>query len=202
MKFGNKKIAPIILLTAISIIILGGTFHFVSAGGVSGTWEDESGGSNSYIPLAPLPGTMDDKGQVNLNTYIPGIFNLVIGIAGVLAVLMVVIGGVEYMTTDAIGGKSEGKERINNALWGLLLVLVSWILLHTINPKLTIFDLNVEDQKIIQNQNKSVNTNDNFFINKGNSATELQQSSSSSINNKFKQQGSSSSNNAFMHSTE
>lgn len=113
---------------------------------------------NGYFPLAPLPGTTkgdcsannkDNKCVTDLNTYIPGIFNLAIGIAGVLAVLMIVIGGVEYMTTDAITGKSEGKKRINDALWGLLLVLVSYILLYTINPKLTIFDLNVADQEII-----------------------------------------------------
>lgn len=114
--------------------------------------------NSGYFPLAPLPGTTkgdcsadnkDNKCVTDLNTYIPGIFNLAIGIAGVLAVLMIVIGGVEYMTTDAITGKSEGKERINNAFWGLLLVLVSYILLRTINPELTTFDLNVADQKII-----------------------------------------------------
>ncbi len=141
MKFGNKKIAILSIFTGLSFIIFGGVVNFAYA-------VDNS----SYIPLAPLPRTIDDKGQVNLNTYIPGIFNLAIGIAGVLAVLMIVIGGVEYMTTDAIGGKTEGKERINNALWGLLLVLVSWILLHTINPRLTIFDLNVADQKIVANK--------------------------------------------------
>lgn len=147
MKFRNKKITMFSIFIGLGFAVFGGAIDFVYA-------VDNS----SYFPLAPLPGTTkgdcsadnkDNKCVTDLNTYIPGIFNLAIGIAGVLAVLMIVIGGVEYMTTDAIGGKSEGKERISNALRGLLLVLVSWILLHTINPKLTIFDLNVADQKIV-----------------------------------------------------
>lgn len=106
--------------------------------------EDSSTSWDQYTPLAPLPGTTNEEGAADIQTYIPGIFKLAIGIAGVLAVLMIIIGGVEYITTDAIQGKSEGKARIQNALWGLVLVLVSWILLYTINPKLTVFNLNVE----------------------------------------------------------
>lgn len=143
MKFRNKKITMLSVFIGFSLVAFGGAIDFVYA-------VDNS----SYVPLAPLPGTTmgdcvtkDGKTSgctTDINTYIPGIFNLAIGIAGVLAVLMIVIGGVEYMTTDAIKGISEGKERINNALWGLLLVLVSYILLWTINPKLTIFDLSVK----------------------------------------------------------
>lgn len=160
MKFRNKKIIMFSAFIGLGCTILGGMTDLVFAGGVTGTWED----NYSYVPLAPLPGTtMGDcvtkDGKISgcttdINTYIPGIFNLAIGIAGVLAVLMIVIGGVEYMTTDAIQGKSDGKERINNALWGLLLVLVSWILLHTINPELTIFNLSVE--KIVRDDEGSV----------------------------------------------
>ncbi|KKR47563.1 MAG: hypothetical protein UT90_C0016G0004 [Parcubacteria group bacterium GW2011_GWA1_40_21] len=116
---------------------IGSLTHSASAQSASNSWDE-------YTPLAPLPGTTNEEGKTDIQTYIPGIFKLVIGIAGVLAVLMIIIGGVEYITTDAIQGKSEGKARIQNALWGLVLVLVSWILLYTINPKLTVFNLNVE----------------------------------------------------------
>jgi len=120
--------------------------YSVSAQSASNSWDE-------YTPLAPLPGTTrgdcasdnkDNKCVTDIQTYIPGIFKLAIGIASVLAVLMIIIGGVEYITTDAIQGKSDGKARIQNALLGLVLVLVSWILLYTINPKLTVFNLNVE----------------------------------------------------------
>lgn len=177
MKFKTQKTACIALLTVLSAIILGGAFHFVLAGN-----------SDSYFPLAPLPGTTDSKGSVNLNTYIPAVFNLTIGIAGVLAVIMIIIGGVEYMTTDAIGGKSDAKGRISNALLGLLLVLISWILLHTINPKLTIFDLSVDDVNVRQ-ETKQLDTakidTSNPYENKGKSATDFEQPSGRSVD-KFK----------------
>lgn len=160
-----------------------------------------STGKKEYTPLAPLPGTTNSEGQVTLDSYIPGIFNLTIGIAGVLAVLMILIGGVEYITTDAIQGKQDGKGRISNALWGLILVLVSWILLYTINPKLTVFDLTIKES--VSKEQES-DTSDNPYINEGESATNLEQTSGSSSSvNKFKQEGSNSSKNedVFVHPT-
>lgn len=196
MKLKNKKIIAIIIFLGLSFI----------AGRVlinSALAEDASNSWDQYTPLAPLPGTTqdcvtDEKGNINcttdIQTYVPGIFKLAIGIAGVLAVLMIIIGGVEYITTDAIQGKSDGKARIQNALRGLVLVLVSWILLYTINPKLTVFNLNVE--KTTSETNYNEDTSDNPYINEGESATELEQTkgSSSSVN-KFKQGGSNSSEN-------
>ena len=101
----------------------------------------------NYVPLVDLPGTAtsDAKGAtVELATYLPGIFRLSIGIAGVLAVIMIVYGGVEYLSTDAISGKSEGKERIQNALVGLLLAIGSFVILNTINPATVEFNLNLQ----------------------------------------------------------
>ena len=70
-----------------------------------------------------------------------GLFKFGIIIAGFLAVVMIAFGGIQYMSTDAIHGKSEGRERITYALMGLLLVLFSWILLNTINPDILSFNL-------------------------------------------------------------
>lgn len=137
MKLKNKKIIAIIIFLGLSFGFLGSLSGFALA-------EDSSTSWDQYTPLAPLPGTTNEEGTTDIQTYILGIFKLAIGIAGVLSVLMIIIGGVEYITTDAIQGKSDGKARIQNALWGLVLVLVSWILLYTINPKLTVFNLNVE----------------------------------------------------------
>ncbi len=179
MKLEAKKIIVVIIFIGVGIAVFGDIVGFVSAAGTS---------DGSYVPLAKLPGTTNSNGTLSLNTYIPGIFNLAVGIAAVLAVLMIIIGGVEYMTTDAISGKAEGKARINNALWGLLLVLVSYILLHTINPKLTVFDLNIKPV----DTTKGVPTNiidplNNSYINTGVSATKLEQSSVSSVNSAFMQ---------------
>ncbi|TSC61689.1 MAG: Uncharacterized protein G01um101448_206 [Parcubacteria group bacterium Gr01-1014_48] len=88
--------------------------------------------------LAPLPGTGD---SADFNKYVPLAFNIAIGIAGVLAVIMLIIGGLQYMSTDAISGKSEAKSRITAALGGLLLALAAFIILQQINPNLVNFNL-------------------------------------------------------------
>lgn len=90
-----------------------------------------------YEPLQELPGiSSPDAESGNFAEYMIGMVNLLIGVAAVLAVIFVTIGGLQYVTTDSISNKESGKETIQNALLGLLLALASWLLLYTINPDL------------------------------------------------------------------
>jgi hypothetical protein len=75
----------------------------------------------------------------NLSSFLGQVFNLGIAVAVVLALIMIIWGGIEYMTTDAFTGKSDGKKKITDALLGLGLALISWLLLYTINPCLVQF---------------------------------------------------------------
>jgi len=98
----------------------------------------------TYQPLAPLPiNGAGGNGEIDFATYMIGIFNLAIGIAAVLAVVFIVIGGIQYMSTDAYSGKTDGKEKIQNALLGLLLAISAYTILYNINPDLAMvnFDL-------------------------------------------------------------
>lgn len=104
-----------------------------------------------YTLLAPIEtffpgGTIDIAGK-GLSGYLDGLYKAGIAIATGLALIMIVIGGLQYVSTDAIGGKSEGRQRINNAIIGLLLALGSYILLQQINPALLKNDFNVEATK-------------------------------------------------------
>ena len=67
-------------------------------------------------------------------TFFQQVFNTLLAVAATLAVLMIMYGGVKYMTTDAWTGKEEAKDIIKNAVWGLVLALVSWLILYIINP--------------------------------------------------------------------
>lgn len=100
--------------------------------------------STPYNLLEPLPHVSSDGQTTTAGEYIPGIVKLIIGIAGVLAVIKIIFGGIQYMSTDAIEGKSEGKQHIQNALWGLLLIISAWIILFTINPNLVTLNFNIE----------------------------------------------------------
>ena len=77
--------------------------------------------------------------ESNLADFLGQIFNFGIAVAVVLALIMIILGGIMYMTTDSWEGKEEGKTKIKDALWGLGLALVSYLILFTINPCLVVF---------------------------------------------------------------
>lgn len=96
-----------------------------------------------YTPLAPIPQITEGADTVNVSDFIPGAITLGIGIAGALSVIFIMIGGIQYMTTDAYSGKSDGKETIRNAIFGLLLAIGSYAILYTIDEDLVRLDLNI-----------------------------------------------------------
>src|SRR3989344_5352769 len=100
---------------------------------------------------APLPGDKEgitkigpgaEGGGGYIINYVTTIYGYVAGLAGLLAVLMMVFGGFQVMTSGTNpAGVSAGKEKIVNAVGGLILLLVSALLLYTINPNaFTIFE--------------------------------------------------------------
>lgn len=84
--------------------------------------------------LAPLPGL---AGQASgLKGFLQGLFNVAIVVAGILAILMVVIGAITYLSTDSISGTEHGRDMMLNAVLGLILALSAWVIINTINPEL------------------------------------------------------------------
>jgi len=98
---------------------------------------------DDYKLLVGLPG-MTENTAPGLGPYLVNMFKIGIGVAGVLAVVMITIGGVQYMTSEAISGKGEAKIRINRAIFGLVLALSSFLLLNTINTNLTESELTLK----------------------------------------------------------
>jgi hypothetical protein len=103
---------------------------------------------SNYEFLAPIYDESGNKVSTDLVPYLQAMYRLIISLSAVLAVLVIMYGGILYMSTDAIGGKKEGKAVIQRALWGLLLVIASWLILYTINPE--IVNLNVLNDAINQ----------------------------------------------------
>src|SRR3989344_7203683 len=86
-----------------------------------------------YKLLEPLPGVVKPgTDKTDANTYLPGLFQLLLAIAGVLAVLRIIYGGVVSLFSDAWTDQNKAKEIINDALVGLLLTLGAWIIVNTI----------------------------------------------------------------------
>ena len=105
-----------------------------------------------YVPLVEIEGITSSSATNYtdlLVQYAKGLYRMGVGLAAALAVMMLIFGGFEYATTDAIGGKEEGKEKIRNAIGGLLLALFSFLILQTIDQRLINLNLDLGDDVVI-----------------------------------------------------
>jgi ABC-type nickel/cobalt efflux system permease component RcnA len=65
------------------------------------------------------------------------LFKMAISIGAVIAVLQFVYGGIIYMMTESGAvAMGESKERMQNALLGLVMLLATYIVFNQINPDL------------------------------------------------------------------
>lgn len=87
-----------------------------------------------YTLLAPFAGF--EEAPDNIGDYLNKIFVIGIALCGALAVVMLIIAGIQYMGEESISGKSAWRERMKNALYGLLIALSAYALLNTIDPRL------------------------------------------------------------------
>jgi type IV secretory pathway VirB2 component (pilin) len=97
-----------------------------------------------YHYLAPLQQNQPDFDYTqanNIGAYLNLLIKLFIGLCAVLAVVMIVIGGIEYMTSELLSGKEHGRERLTGAVLGLLVALGAYALLYTINPDILKTDI-------------------------------------------------------------
>src|SRR5579872_3075987 len=129
METKRKKILVISLLA--TVMFLNG-FVFVKAQ------------NTDYTVLAPLPGTTENPNctgtncQATLfgsNGYLQGIFNLMIGVGAVAAFVIITIYGFEYMLTDSLIKKQNSKKWLEDALWGLGLIIFAYAILNTLSPR-------------------------------------------------------------------
>ena len=78
-----------------------------------------------------LPAT-SDFGELISNIYVFGM-----GLVAISALVVLVAAGVWYMSAgDNAGRAGEAKKWMGNAIFGLVLALLSWLILFTINPNL------------------------------------------------------------------
>jgi hypothetical protein len=60
-----------------------------------------------------------------------------LGIAGLISVLFVLLGGFWYMTGGVTDDKEKGKKTITYALMGLVLTLLAWIIVNVLQVQVT-----------------------------------------------------------------
>jgi hypothetical protein len=71
------------------------------------------------------------------------IFNLAVAIGAFLAVVIIVMAGIEWMTSEGNPSKVEGaKDKIKNTLLGVAILIGCYLILGVINPSLTTIKIN------------------------------------------------------------
>lgn len=105
------------------------------------------GDTTHYTALTTIPGLTEAGKVSNPIEKVKNIYGVSIGIAAVLAVIMIIWAGIEYATAEAITGKSDAKQRLMGVASGLGLLLGAYLLLRTINIDLV--NINLDLGKVI-----------------------------------------------------
>lgn len=114
-----------IKIFVISILLLAGLSSFALAACSDSQTELE-------IKLPGLPTCIDGPAD-----YLAGIYRLSLGIGVFLAAVVIVMAGVKYATSgDNSGKQKEAKDDIFQAIFGLLILFGSVVILRTIDPNL------------------------------------------------------------------
>jgi len=87
--------------------------------------------------ILPLSVAAQGGTPPSIAEYVATFYRFSLGIAGVLAVAMIVVGSLYYSLSGIAEKKNQGKEFITSAIYGLILLLGAYLILNTINPELT-----------------------------------------------------------------
>ena len=104
----------------------------------------ESTDTFEYQPVEPIPGF---ELTSDFPTFVTNLYKFGLWAVGISAMIMIVIGGFFYMT--AAGNSSQAgtaKKLITDALLGLIVAMISWLILYVINPNLV--NINISITKI------------------------------------------------------
>jgi len=94
------------------------------------------------LALSAVPAFAAIDNPITVASDIPGlvgvIFKFILGVVGALALILLALGGIQYMTSggDKIAVE-QARGRITAAVVGLLIVFGAWIVINTIGSVLT-----------------------------------------------------------------
>ena len=125
----NKNLFIVFFLLVFSV----GTFLFISGAEAAGL---------QYTLLEKIQGFASTDGS-NLPAYIQAIYKTAMVVIVLCALFMLTVGGFMYLTSAGnTAAMSTAKSVIFDSIIGLVIALVAWLLLNTINPDLVNVTLN------------------------------------------------------------
>ncbi len=125
--------------------------------------------NGSYTLCTPIPGIKPV--QNNFTDFLNQLYRLAIMLAGTIVFIRIVQGGIMYSFSTVIDKKREAKEIFKGVAQGLALLMGAYLILKTINPALTRFDL-PQAGNYTDKRNQTLNKNYNDLISKENAANQ------------------------------
>lgn len=117
------KTLSVIIPIIVAIFLFGGLFTTTHA-----------------IPYIPLEQGVIKSGGLGTGSPVAGLVNdivkFILSSITILAVVMLVVGGVQYMTSDVVSSKEAAKRHIGGAIYGLLIAVSIFLILSLVNPQL------------------------------------------------------------------
>ena len=142
----KSRLAKLCLLTVLIVSTLGWVFVTPAKAGeeqcasprggycIKITQEPSISQEDSSPLLAQIAGIefLNIRPDASIGTIITEFYKFGIIFVGIAGITMMVIGGIYYMA----GKVDTGKKLLSNSIWGIILALISWLILFTINPGL------------------------------------------------------------------
>ena len=118
-----KKVGFIAANILVPVLLFAGLFAF-SDGGVVNVIADADEPFSSLSDDSITPEELQDK--------IQGWINIVIGLLALVAVVYIVWGGFNWMISDSEDDSKKAKQKIINAVIGLIIAASAWIVLRIV----------------------------------------------------------------------
>ncbi len=122
-----KETGAVLTIAALTVATTGVRVFADTAGG------EESGGGGSGATGQAKTGVdnVNPGAETDLNKMISTILNVVFGVVGIVAVIMIIIGGISYTTSQGDSQKTQkAKNTIMYGLIGLVVVLLAFAIVN------------------------------------------------------------------------
>lgn len=138
------KLISLLLIGFLSFVVANTTFNitpvFADDPSTSNSGSTTSSNSSTYVDVCAQQGVPQEvkdaagcPGNPNsdLSTVIKNILNAIIGVAGIVSVIYIIIGGVQYMTSSGDAAKTQkAKNTILYAVIGLIVCALSFAIVN------------------------------------------------------------------------
>lgn len=94
--------------------------------------------AEGFVPLAGIPNLTEGVAAdtAGLANFFNNLYKFLIGAAAIIAIVEIILGGLQISSQDSISKQGEGRERIQQAIFGLILVLSPVVVFSIINPSI------------------------------------------------------------------